>query len=74
MSEKDDVEPVIVDPEGIERTQKDLLTEEFLELRIQQYKLNLEIRQLIRRIYYLKKNMEMIRKKKLILKKQEKFF
>ncbi len=55
MSEKDDVEPAIVDLEGIERTQKDLLTEEFLELRIQQYKLHLEIRQLIQRIYYLKK-------------------
>ena len=65
MSKKDDVEPVIVDLEGIERTQKDLLNEEFLELRIQQYKLNLEIRQLIRRIYYLKKKYGDDKRKKL---------
>ena len=55
MSEKDDLEPVIVDSEDKEYTQKNILTEEFLHLRIEQYKLNSEIRQLVRRIHYLKK-------------------
>ena len=74
MSEKDDVEPVVVDLEGIERTQKDLLTEEFLELRIQQYKLNLEIRQLIRRIYYLKKKYGDDKEEEINFKKTGKVF
>ena len=38
-----------------EEFQFEELIEQFLEKRIQQYKLSLEIRQLVRRIYYLKK-------------------
>ena len=59
---------------GKEYDQKEILTEEFLHLRIEQYKLNLEIRQLIKRIHYLKKKYGSEQEEEINLKKKGKVF
>jgi|TARA_B100000315_G_scaffold58926_1_gene53467 hypothetical protein len=59
---------------GKEYDQKDILTEEFLHLRIEQYKLNLEIRQLIKRIHYLKKKYGSEQEEETNFKKKGKVF
>ena len=54
--------------------QKNILTDEFLQLRLEQYKLNLEIKQLIKRIYYLKKKYGNKDEEEIELKKKGKVF